>query len=269
MGALDGVGIGVTAQRRAEEFIAALERHGATVHHAPTIRIVPLPGDAELRAATERVLADGVDDLAVTTGAGFRGWLDAAQGWGLEGDLLDTLGRARILTRGPKAVGAVRGRGLTERWSAPGESNAELFAQLAEYELAGRRVAVQLHGGPLPEHTTPLRAAGAELIEVLPYRWQWPDDLAPAHRLIEATLDGRVRALAFTSAPACANLLSLAREGGRLDALLRALCSDVACACVGPVTAAPLAELGVPTLLPDRQRLGALVKLLVTELGTS
>jgi uroporphyrinogen-III synthase len=39
------------------------------------------------------------------------------------------------------------------------------------------------------------------------------------------------------------------------------------CACVGPVTAAPLEEAGVRTLQPERQRLGALVKLLVTTLA--
>jgi uroporphyrinogen-III synthase len=46
-----------------------------------------------------------------------------------------------------------------------------------------------------------------------------------------------------------------------------ALKADVVCACVGPVTAAPLAELGIPTRQPERQRLGALVKLLVDELS--
>jgi uroporphyrinogen-III synthase len=38
-------------------------------------------------------------------------------------------------------------------------------------------------------------------------------------------------------------------------------------ACVGPVTAAPLEAVGVETLQPERQRLGALVKLLVTTLS--
>lgn len=268
MGALDGVVVGITAERRAEEFIGALRRHGAQVWHAPTIRIVGLPGDPELRAATERLLATGVDLVAVTTGAGLRGWLDAAAGWGLGDRLLGLLGEARIFARGPKAVGALRGRGLREEWSAPGESNAELFGHVAACVRAGQRVGVQLHGTPLPEHTASLRAAGADVLEVAPYRWHGPADPAPVQRLITGVLDGSVHALAFTSAPAAANLLTLAGEGGRRDALLAALRGDVVCACVGPVTAAPLAELGVPTSQPERQRLGALVKLLVDELGT-
>ncbi|KAA9155042.1 uroporphyrinogen-III synthase [Amycolatopsis acidicola] len=268
MADLSGVTIGVTAERRAEEFIGALERNGATVRHAPLIHIVPLPDDSELLAATETVLSQGIDALAVTTGAGFRGWLEAAEGWGLGSRLLDTLGRARIFTRGPKGKGAVRGHGLTEEWSAPEESNRQLFAHLLDAGVSGLRVAVQLHGSPLTEHTRALAAAGARLIEVQPYRWEWPADLAPANRLLDGVLDRHVQALAFTSAPATANLLSLARERGRYDELLQALQGDVVCACVGPVTAAPLTDVGIPTLQPERQRLGALVKLLVAELGS-
>lgn len=268
MGDLSGVTIAVTAERRAEEFITALRRNGAEVRHAPLIHIVPLPDDDRLRAATEDVVSGGIDFLAVTTGAGFRGWIDAAEGWGLAGRLLETLRGARIFVRGPKGMGAIRGRGLTEEWAAPEESNRQLFAHLVQSDVDDRRVAVQLHGSPLPEHTGALAAAGARLVEVQPYRWEWPADLGPAQRMLDDVLHGRVRALAFTSAPASTNLLSLGRERGVYDELVRALRGDVVCACVGPVTAAPLTAAGIPTLQPERQRLGALVKLLVSELGT-
>ncbi|PXY32474.1 uroporphyrinogen-III synthase [Prauserella muralis] len=267
MGELSGSTIGITAERRAEEFIGALERHGATVWHAPTITIVPLPDDERLRAATDEVVAADVDLAAITTGAGFRGWLEAADGWGRGERLLGTLSRARLFVRGPKAKGAVRGRGLTEAWSAPGETNRELFDRVLAEDVRGRRVAVQLHGQPLPEYTGALREAGAWVVEVQPYRWQWPEDLRPAGRLIDGVLAGEVHALAFTSAPATANLLTLARERGCHQEFVAALGERVLCACVGPVTAAPLTELGVPTVQPQRQRLGALVKLLVAELG--
>jgi uroporphyrinogen-III synthase len=268
MGDLTGVTIGVTAERRADEFIAALERNGAAVQHAPLIHIVPLPDDLQLRAATDDVLAEDIDVLAVTTGAGFRGWLEAAEGWGVCDPLLATLTRARIFTRGPKGKGAVRGRGLVEEWSAPEESNRQLFGHLVDAGVSGLRVAVQLHGSPLSDHTKALIDGGARLIEVQPYRWEWPADMDPAYRLLDGVLEGRVQALAFTSAPATTNLLSLARQRGSYDELLHALNGDVVCACVGPVTAAPLTAIGVPTLQPERQRLGALVKLLVTELGS-
>jgi len=268
MGDLTGVTIAVTAERRAEEFIGALERNGAVVRHAPLIHIVPLPDDTMLRTATEIVIAEGIDVLAVTTGAGFRGWLEAAEGWGIYGRLLEVLTHARIFTRGPKGKGAVRGCGLAEHWSAPEESNRQLFAHILENGVEGKRVAVQLHGSPLTEYTSAVTGAGARLVEVQPYRWEWPADMEPANRLLDDLIERKVNAVAFTSAPASSNLLGLARERGAYDELLDALKGDVVCACVGPVTAGPLTAAGVPTLQPERQRLGALVKLLVAELGS-
>ncbi|WP_329051792.1 uroporphyrinogen-III synthase [Amycolatopsis sp. NBC_01488] len=267
MGELSGIAIGVTAERRADEFIGALERHGAEVRHAPTITIVPLNSDFKLKAATLKLATAPVDFTVVTTGAGFRGWLDAADGWSLRSPLLERLRTSHIYARGPKAVGAVRGAGLRESFSAASESNAELFGALAEAAIDGARVAVQLHGTPLPEHTAQLIAAGASLVELQPYRWFSPPDVRPVHALIDAAVAGELGALAFTSAPAAANFLTLAREYGRYESLLAALRGPVVVACVGPVTAAPLEEAGIETLLPERQRLGALVKLLVTTLG--
>ena len=80
---LAGYTIGITAARRREELGAALERRGATVVYAPAIRIVPLADDSQLREATERCLAAPLDIVIATTGIGFRGWIDAADTWGL------------------------------------------------------------------------------------------------------------------------------------------------------------------------------------------
>jgi uroporphyrinogen-III synthase len=267
MGELSGTAIGVTAERRAGEFIAALERYGAEVRHAPTITIVPLDADPELKDATLKLVMSPVDITVVTTGAGFRGWLDAAEGWGLRQPLLDHLRDSRIYARGPKAVGAIRGAGLREFFSAESESNAELFEAVASAGVLEQRVAVQLHGTPLPELTDPLVEAGAWLTAVQPYRWHSPPDVTPVYGLIDAAVAGELNALAFTSAPAAANFLTLARTSGRYQQLLAALRGPLVCACVGPVTAAPLEAAGIETLQPDRQRLGALVKLLVTKLG--
>src|SRR5829696_3854091 len=75
---LAGYTVAVTAARRREELGALLERRGARVVHAPAIRTVPLADDAELVAATRRVLEHPVEIVVATTGVGFRGWLEAA-----------------------------------------------------------------------------------------------------------------------------------------------------------------------------------------------
>lgn len=263
---LAGFVIGITAARRADELGALLVRKGAGVRYGPAIRIVPLTDDTELRAATARLLDSPVDAVVATTGIGFRGWLEAAEGWGLGEALVARLSTSSLLARGPKVTGAIRAAGLSEDYSPASESNAELLQHLLASGVSGLRIAVQLHGEPLPYFVDTLRAAGAEVIEISVYRWVGPVDPGPVDRLLDGVLEGSIHALPFTSAPAVASLLALARRTGRLPGLLSALSGPVVAACVGPITAGPLAALGVPTIQPHRARIGALARTLAETL---
>jgi uroporphyrinogen-III synthase len=264
---LAGYTVAVTAARRKEELGALLDRRGARVIYAPAIRIVPLADDAELVAATRAVLERPVDLVVATTGVGFRGWLEAADAWDLP--LVEHLQGARVLARGPKARGAIRGGGLVDAWSPESESSAEVLAHLlsgAEGSLEGRRIAVQLHGDPLPDLVSGLRQTGAEVLTVPVYRWVLPEDVAPVRRLVETAVAGGVDAITFTSAPAAASLLAVAEELGRRDELVAAFNDRVLAIAVGSVTAGPLDAAGIPSRQPERARLGALAREVVARL---
>jgi uroporphyrinogen-III synthase len=263
---LTGFTVAITADRRREELATLLQRQGARVVQAPAVRIVPLADDTDLRRTTEECVRDRLDDLVVTTGIGFRSWLEAARSWDLAEPLLARLGQARLLTRGPKATGAVRAAGLAEAWSAASETVEEIRRYLAGQDLAGRRIAVQLHGAPLPDFCAALAGAGARVVEVPVYRWLPPADPEPLRRLVEEIVHQQVDAVAFTSAPAVANLLDQADRDDRRQDLLEALRGPVLAACVGPVCAAPLQELGVPTLQPERGRIGSLARAIAATL---
>jgi uroporphyrinogen-III synthase len=264
---LAGYTVAVTAARRKEELGALLDRRGARVVYAPAIRIVPLADDAELVAATRTVLDHPIDLVVATTGVGFRGWLEAADAWDLP--LVDHLRSARVMARGPKARGAIRGAGLVDAWSPESESSAEVLSHLlsgAEGRLEGRRIAVQLHGDPLPDLVAGLRAAGAEVLTVPVYRWVLPEDVVPVHRLVASVIAGGVDAVTFTSAPAAASLLAVAEEDGKLEELVAAFNGRVLAVAVGPVTAGPLDAAGIPSFQPERARLGALAREVVARL---
>jgi uroporphyrinogen-III synthase len=261
---LEGFTIGVTADRRRDELAALLERRGARVVVAPALRIVPLHDDSQLREATRRCLEHPPDIVVANTGIGMRGWLEAAEGWGLADPLRTVLAEAYIVARGPKARGAVRAAGLVERWSPDAESCDECLAYLLRRGVAGRVVAVQLHGDQQPEFCASLRAAGADVIEVPVYGWAPPLDSAPLRRLVDLVAGRLVDAVTFTSAPAVTALLAAA--GHDADTVADALRTDVLAACVGPVTAAPLVRRGIPVIAPGRARLGALVRAIVDEL---
>jgi uroporphyrinogen-III synthase len=263
---LAGFTVGVTAARRAEELCALLERRGAAVMAAPAMRLVPLPDDDELLWATKTCLAEPPEVVVVTTGIGFRGWMEAADGWGLGEALRGELAGAELLARGPKARGAIRASGLRELWSPGSESVSEVLRRLLERDLTGVRIAVQLHGEPLPDVVDALGAAGAEVVPVPVYRWAPPGEPARLRRVVDAVVAGQLDAITFTSAPAVCATLDSAAQGGCRPAFLDALRTHTIAACVGPVTAAPLRRLGVPVVTPDRSRLGALVRELCLQL---
>ncbi|MFE3324538.1 uroporphyrinogen-III synthase [Streptomyces sp. NPDC059176] len=263
---LSGFTVGVTAARRADELGVLLQRRGAAVLHAPALRIVPLADDGELLAATKELIGRAPDVVVATTAIGFRGWVEAADGWGCGEQLLECLRRVELLARGPKVKGAIRAAGLTEGWSPTSESMAEVLDRLLAEGVDGRRVAVQLHGEPLPGFVEALRAGGAEVVVVPVYRWMPPEDTGPLDRLVDATVARSLDAVTFTSAPAAASLFSRAEERGVVGELLDALRHDVLPACVGPVTALPLQSRGLDTVQPERFRLGPLVQVLCVEL---
>ena len=261
-----GCMVAVTADRRREELAALLRRRGARVLEAPTLKLVPLEDDAELRAATRACIESPPDYVVATTGRGWRGWLSAAEGWGDARDLQSVLARATVVTRGPKATGAVRAGGLREQYAAESELCGEVLDWLRAQDVRGKRIAVQQYGAVDPtvdcDLSAELRDAGADVVTVPVYRWDPPDDRAAVDRLIDAIEKREVHAVAFTSAPGVTALLEAAAvrdPNFGPERLLEALRTDVIAACVGAICARPLQDRGVPTIRPERARLGALV----------
>lgn len=268
---LTGYRVAVTSARRAEELCALLSRQGAEVCSAPAINMIALPDDDELLSHTQQLIADPPDILVAHTGIGFRGWLAAAEGWGLAGQLIAALSSARTVSRGPKATGALRAAGLHEEWSPESESSQELLEYLLETGVSGSRIAIQLHGAadawdPFPEFIGGLRFAGAEVVPIRVYRWKPTPLGGDFDQLVTGIARRQFDAVTFTSAPAAAAVLERSRELSIEDPVLEALRTDVHAMCVGPVTSKPLIRRGVPTSAPERMRLGALARHIAEEL---
>ena len=298
--ALAGFTVAVTSDRRRDELATMLERYGARIVHVPALRLVPLSDDSSLRETTRVLLAAPPDAVIASTAIGVVGWLEAADSWGLGDALRARLATTHVVARWPRASGELRPEGLLHVWSPDSESSAEVLDHLtvalagpagarqrarravpaqragaaagaagaasgrAARPLAGRRVAVQLHGEPQEDLCSALRAAGAEVIEVPVYRWAPPVDPTPLHRLVDLITNQLVDAVTFTSAAAVGSVLHVA--GPSADAVLAALRGPVLVGCVGPQAAQPLRRHSVPVLAPPRAGINALVTALVDEL---
>ena len=264
---LGGLRVLLTSQRRAAELGAALARRGATIIHAPVLSTVPIVDDDELLARKEALIADPPDVVVVTTGVGFRGWVEAADAAGFGPELLDALGTSRIIARGPKAKGAVQQAGLAPAWTARSETSAEVGEHLLAAGVAGLHVAVQHHGTGDDGLDALLTDAGAHVTPVVVYRVGPSPDPDAVARGVDLVADREVDAVVFTSAPMAAEFLARADEHGRLAAVVAACRDSVLAATVGPVTAAPLRSAGIEPLVPDRYRLGAVVRELTVALS--
>lgn len=266
--ALAGCTIIVAADRRSVDLATALERRGAVVHRAPALSIVTGADDVELLARTERVIADPPDVVVVTTGVGFRGWMDAAHEHGLDEDLDTALRDAHFVARGPKAHGAIQQAGFTADWVAESETSAEVAEYLRASGVAGKRIVVQHHGAGSDGLDEVLTDAGAEVLSLTVYRWGPPPNPEVVRRSAIQAAGGEADAVLFTSAPGAASWIAVADEAGVLeDIRRRSHVGRLLLAAVGPITAAPLHAADLRTTVADRGRLGSLARTVISHFG--
>ncbi|HWI32269.1 MAG TPA: uroporphyrinogen-III synthase, partial [Microbacterium sp.] len=111
-------------------------------------------------------------------------------------------------------------------------------------------------------------AAGADVVSLTVYRWGPPPDPAVVRRSVSAAAAGEFDAILFTSAPGAHEWLAAADILRALPQILdHAASGRLLMAAVGPITAGPLRRAGFDPLVPDRGRLGSLVRAVVTHFG--
>jgi len=257
---LAGWRVGVTADRRADQQIAALRRRGADVVHGCTMRTLDLSDDTRLLEVSRALVDQPPDTLVLQTGMGLTMWLDAMDGIGLGDQVRVALGGCEVLARGPKAVSAARRAGLEVAWSAPDE----LFAQIVDHVDAtgGRnRLFLQVDGTDEEALAAPLADSCREVVVVPIYRWALPVDVGPAEVLVDAVCDGGLDAVTFTTRQAAVHLVGIAEARGRRDELIAALDGVRAVpVSVGPVCSEAMRSLGMTGLVePERARLVAML----------
>jgi uroporphyrinogen-III synthase len=253
--------------RRGDDMARLLERHGALVTRAPSMREVPLSEQPEALAFGETLLAGECDFLILLTGVGLRALLSALETrWPAE-RVLEALKQLPIACRGPKPVAVLKELGMRPLVVAPEPNTTrELIAALEPHVLAGKRVFVQEYGRPNTELRAALEQRGARVRSVAVYAWQLPEDIAPLEAAIGALCAGEPDAVVFTSAQQIQHVLEVAERSGKAEALLRALRARVVVASIGPVTSDALRERGIGVdVEPEHPKMGHLTKALLEQ----
>ncbi|KDA05642.1 uroporphyrinogen-III synthase [Microbacterium sp. CH12i] len=266
--ALLGCTFVVAADRRAGDLSNALERRGAQVYRAPALSIVPNADDDDLIRRTRELIATPPHIVVVTTGVGFRGWVDAAHENDLAEELSEALRATLFVARGPKAHGAIQQAGFVADWVAESETAAEVGEYLRSMPLSAKRVAVQHHGAGSDGLDEVLLAAGADVVSLTVYRWGPPPDPQIVERSVAQAASGEVDGVLFTSAPGAAAWIRFAERMGATEAIReRAARGRLLLAAVGPITASPLHDARLSTVIAERGRLGSLARCVIGYFG--
>lgn len=259
---MESVVVAVTGARRGTDLVAAFERRGAQVVHAPMLSGDHPAPDVDIAADTEVVLGAAPQWVVATTGVGMRLWLESAERAGLRDRLVELMAGTRCVARSAKAEGGLLAAGIRPAWTSPRETDATVADWLAGHALPGDVIAVQLHGGH-PRAYDHLVDRGLDVVSVMPYRTGPPTDLDSARDLAARLLAGEVDVLTFTSPGAVRNLVEVAAQltPGGAEALAAVTRTRTAVAAVGPVTAGTCEDAGLLVRMsPARYRSMDLVR---------
>jgi uroporphyrinogen-III synthase len=250
MGTLAGLKILVPESRELDLFAAMLEAEGAKALRCPLVQILDLEDRADAVAWIDRCIAGDFDDLILLTGEGLRRLLPLS---GARHDALVTaLGRLRTITRGPKPARALREIGLSPGLAAGVPTSAGILQALAQEDLAGRRIGVQLYPGDGAQHMVEsLRARGALVSAVTPYRYASEAETGQVSDAIRALASGEIGMIAFTATPQVERLVKVAQECGLSQELSHGL-AHTPIASIGPIVDEKLRLHGfIPTVRPQ------------------
>lgn len=253
-GPLDQLRILVPESRELDLFAGMLEKKGATTRRCPLVQILDLEDNTEAETWIGQLLAGDFRDVIWMTGDGLHRLVGIAGKIGRRDAVIAALKRSRAITRGPKPTRALRELGLPAPWlPAPEPTSQGVLQAFAAEDLTGRRLGLQLYPGdgglPLLDG---LRARGAIVFPVMPYRYASDSDTTEVLQAIQELVGGQLDMVAFTSSAQLTRLLGVARDAGLRDTLLHAL-TRMPIAAIGPVIETTLRELGVRTILrPER-----------------
>jgi uroporphyrinogen-III synthase len=265
---MQGARVALLEARRESELASLVRRHGGEPVCVPALREVERECSASAAEAVDACARAG-SVAVLATGVGLDRWLKVATSLGRGEELRAALARATVVCRGPKPVAVLKREGLVAHVRAASPNTTrELLAALEGVEVRDRDVVFVHDGGGARTVPQALAERGARVVEVQPYEWALPEDVAPLHGLVNTIISGGIEAVAITTQVQAKHLFDIAEGMGLRAALGEALRTRTVVVAVGPTSARVLNELGVPPhVMPEQPSMGAMVVALARHLA--
>jgi uroporphyrinogen-III synthase len=233
-------------ESRVRDHMASLVRkHGGTPFSAPALAEILDVDPAHIHELIRDWNSTPPDIFIFQTGVGTRTMFAATDSLGLTEVLLRLLDSAQVVVRGPKPTTVLHSRKVRiDRAASDPFTTHEVLAEMKETALRGKRVVVQRYGETNHELQAALKSKGAEVIEIVTYRWALPENTAPLLRLIDALGRDEIDLVAFTTGSQANNLFAIAQYEGKETSLKQSLGRTLV-ASIGPVCSATLRRFAV------------------------
>jgi len=250
--------------RMAKEMTRLIERNAGDPLVVPALREIPIPrqdNGAVFRFGVKLIL-NQIDILILMTGVGTKALFDTLQTRYPLAELIESLKKTIVVTRGPKPLAALKAIGVEANITVP-EPNTwqDVIATLDYYRpVQGLKIVIQEYGASNPLMIEDLTRRGAEVFPVPIYRWALPEDTGPLKQAIAEILDGKIDVMLITNAAQIDHVVQLVEQEGKTE-LFRKSCKKLVLASIGPTASERLKYYDLTVdFEPSHPKMGVLVK---------
>jgi uroporphyrinogen-III synthase len=255
----EGKIIGITRpNERVTEAVSIVEKHGGKALIAPTLELQISNSQSLIELCK---MAGKLDWLIFTSPTAIISLFKHCK------DLKERLKlNCKIAVIGPRTDNFLVEKGLKADM-VPNDYTAEgLLDIFKDLELHNKKIGIPrtlAARDALPEGLTQM---GADVFIAEAYRSGLPENKDMVEKLIESIIERKIDAVTFTSTLTVRNLFEMVK-GAEKEELLDVLRNgDVTVAAIGPVTAMPLKEQGIPVLIPDEYTVKAMLEKLMNNI---
>jgi uroporphyrinogen III methyltransferase/synthase len=218
-------------RKQASVLSQLLARHGALTVELPTIEIEVIPDNKELDQAIARL--SEYPWLIFTSANGVEIFFGRLHALGRD---VRQLGETKLCAIGPATAAALERYGLIPDLIPQEYVSAAIADSFQDKDISGKRILLPRAAGATPELVTRLGQLGAQVDEIAIYRSVLPEADTDGGK--QMLLTGEIDITTFTSSSTVEHLVSLL--GSKWEAVNR-----TRVACIGPITAATAARMGV------------------------
>ena len=240
---------------RVDEAVDIIESYGGKAFIAPTLEL-KVSNSQSLKNLCK--MAGKLDWLIFTSPTAIISLFKHCK------DLKERLNpNCEIVVIGPRTGKFLEEKGLKAD-IIPGDYTAEgLLDIYKEIELNNKLIGLPRTLSARDSLPDGLKKMGANILIAEAYSSQLPENRENVENLIENIIRGEIDAITFTSTLTVQNLLEISKGKDKEKLLQQLRNGNVKVAAIGPVTAKPLKELGIPVLIPEEYTVKTMLEKLI------